>query len=145
MENTVPHFMEKRAVAKGLLPLAMKQGGIVRNHLSKLALVALVVLMVNPAFAGMVPSKTAANQSLDSREADLAVVREVVSNEKVARALSAQGFTADEIEGRLAALNSEDLHSLAQNLEQIQAAGLTTAQWTYVLLGAVVVLLLVLL
>lgn len=115
-----------------------------RTHVSKLALVALVLLVVNPAFAGMVPSKTAANQSLDSREADLALVRQVVSTDEVSKALAAHGYTKQEIENRLAALSSEDLRSLAQNLEQIQAAGLTTAQWTYVLLGAVVVILLLL-
>jgi hypothetical protein len=116
----------------------------VRKHVSKLALLALVVLVANPALAGMVPSKTAANQSLDSREADLALVRQVVATEGVAQALAAHGYTKEEIDSRLAALSSEDLNSLAQNLQQIQAAGLTTQQWTYVLLGAVVVLLLIL-
>jgi len=127
------------------LRVAQEEGGIVRKHVSKLALLALVLLVANPAFAGMVPSKTAANQSLDSREADLALVRQVVGTEGVAQALAAHGYTKEEIDSRLAALSSEDLHSLAQNLQQIQAAGLTTQQWTYVLIGAVVVLLLVLL
>lgn len=114
------------------------------KHASKLALLALVLLVANPAFAGMIPSKTAANQSLDSREADLALVRQVTSAEPVAQALAAHGYTREEINSRLAALSDEDLRSLAQNLEHVQAAGLTTQQWTYVLLGAVVVLVLLL-
>ena len=122
-----------------------QKGGNLRKHLSKVAFLALVVLVANPMFAGMVPSKTAANQSLDSREADLAIVREVVSTDGVAQALAAQGYSRDEIDSRLAALSSEDLRSLAQNLEQIQAAGLTREQWWWVLIGAAAVLLIIVL
>lgn len=116
-----------------------------RKHLSKVVFLALVVLVANPMFAGMVPSKTAANQSLDSREADLAIVRQVASMDGVAQALAAQGYSQDEVNSRLAALSSEDLHSLSQNLQQVQAAGLTREQWTWVLIGAVAVILIILL
>ena len=116
-----------------------------RKHLSKVAFLALVVLVAHPMFAGMVPSKTAANQSLDSREADLAIVRQVASMDGVAQALAAQGYSQDEVNSRLAALSSEDLHSLSQNLQQVQAAGLTREQWTWVLIGAVAVILIILL
>lgn len=116
-----------------------------RKHLSKFAVLALLVLVANPGFAGLVPSKTAANQSLQSREADLAVVREVASMEGVAQALATQGFSRDEIDSRLAALSSEDLHSLAQNLQQVQAAGLTREQWTWIGIGALAVLLIIVL
>lgn len=116
-----------------------------RNHVSKFALLALVLLVANPAFAGMTPSKTAENQSLQARQADLATIQNVIAIEQVADALAQHGFTKEEIDSRLAALSSEDLSSLAQNIEQIQAAGLTTSQWTYVLIGAVVVLLIVVL
>jgi sporulation-control protein spo0M len=117
----------------------------VRKHVSKLAVLALLVLVANPMFAGLVPSKTAANQSLESREADLAVVREVASMDGVAQALAAQGFSQEEIDSRLAALSSEDLRSLAQNLQQVQAAGLTREQWTYIGIGALAVLLIIVL
>ncbi|HVR44282.1 MAG TPA: PA2779 family protein [Thermoanaerobaculia bacterium] len=115
------------------------------KHVSKFAVLALVLLIANPALGGMVPSKTAENQSLDTREADLAAIDQVVSMEGVSEALAAHGFTKDEIDSRLANLSNEDLRSLSQNLQQIQAAGITTQQWTYVLIGAVVVLLIVLL
>lgn len=116
-----------------------------RKHLPRLAFLALLVLVANPTFAGMVPSKTAANQSLDSREADLAVIRQVASTAGVAQALAAQGYNTEEINSRLAALSSEDLHSLAQNLQQVQAAGLTREQWTYIGIGALAVLLIIVL
>lgn len=111
-----------------------------RKHVSKLALLALVLFVSAPGFAGMVPSKTAVNQSLDSREADLAVIQQAISTDQVSQALAAQGYTQDEINTRLAALSNEDLSSLAQNIEHIQAAGITTQQWTYILIGAVIVL-----
>lgn len=115
-----------------------------RNHVSKLALLALVLLVANPAFAGMTPSKTAENQSLQARAADLATVQQVIAVDQVADALATHGFTKEEIDNRLAALSDEDLRSLTQNIEQIQAAGLTSQEWTYVLIGAVVVLVLLL-
>jgi hypothetical protein len=117
-------------------------GGNMRNYATKLALFALAVLIANPAFAGLAPSKTAENQSLEAREANLATIQQVISTEQVANALASHGFTAEQIDNRIAALSDEDLSSLAQNLDQIQAAGLTSSQWTYVLIGAVVVLVL---
>jgi hypothetical protein len=50
-------------------------------RLSKSVFFVLVLMMAFvavPSFAGPVPSKTAANQSLDSRAADLALVRDVI-------------------------------------------------------------------
>ena len=54
------------------------------KKLAFLSLVLIVALSSIPAFAGPIPSKTAANQSLDSRTADLALVRDVAANEQVA-------------------------------------------------------------
>ena len=107
----------------------------------------LVVLLVTfaaiPAFAGPVPSKTAANQSLDSREADLTIIRDVAANEQVAAVLTANGFTSDEVNQRLAAMSPQDLHQLAQNLEQLQPAGLTRQEWIWIGIGALAALILV--
>ncbi|HEX2061595.1 MAG TPA: PA2779 family protein, partial [Thermoanaerobaculia bacterium] len=99
-----------------------KGGLFVSKRLSKsvfFVLALLVTFAAIPAFAGPVPSKTAENQSLDSREADLSVVREVAANEQVAAVLSANGFTKEEIDNRLAQMSPQDLHQLAQNLEQL--------------------------
>ena len=96
-----------------------------------------------PTFAGPVPSKTMANQSLDQRAADIAVVRDVLSHDEVAQALQARGFTQAQVEQKLAQLSPQDLHQLAQNLDQLQAAGtLTRQQWIWIGIGAAAVIIL---
>jgi hypothetical protein len=103
----------------------------------------MVAFVAIPSFAGPVPSKTAANQSLDSRAADLALVRDVAANEQVAQVLAAHGFTQEQVNQRLAQLSPQDLHQLAQNLDQLQAAGVTQQQWIWIGIGALAVLILV--
>jgi hypothetical protein len=103
----------------------------------------LFVFAAIPAIAGPVPSKTAANQSLDSRVADLSVVREVAANQQVSAVLAANGFTQAEVEQRLAQMSPQDLHQLSQNLEQLQPAGLTRQEWIWIGIGALAALILV--
>ena len=103
----------------------------------------LVVFAAIPAFAGPVPSKTAVNQSLESRDADLTLVREVAANEQVAAVLAANGFTQEEVNQRLAQMSSQDLQQLSQNLEQLQPAGLTRQEWIWIGVGALAALILV--
>ena len=107
----------------------------------------MVVLLLTfaaiPALAGPVPSKTAANQSIDSRDADLAVVRAVAANEQVSAVLTAHGFTQEQVEQRLAKMSPQDLHQLSQNLEQLQPAGLTRQEWIWIGIGALAALILV--
>jgi hypothetical protein len=118
----------------------------VTNRLSKSVLFVftlLVVFAAIPALAGPVPSKTAANQSLDSREADLTVVRDVAANDQVAAVLTANGFTPDQVQQRLDKMSPQDLHQLSQNLEQLQAAGLTRQEWIWIGIGALAALILI--
>jgi hypothetical protein len=103
----------------------------------------MVAFVAIPSFAGPVPSKTAANQSLDSRAADLALVRDVAANEQVAQVLAAHGFTQEQVNQRLAQLSPQDLHQLAQNIDQLQAAGLTKQEWIYIGIGALAALILI--
>ena len=104
-------------------------------------LLALIALIAVPVFAAPAPSKAVANQSIDSRAADIAMVRDVVANEQVAAVLAAHGFTQEQANQKIAQLSNQDLHQLAQNLNQLQAAGaITTRQWTYILIGAVAIL-----
>jgi sensor histidine kinase regulating citrate/malate metabolism len=114
---------------------------------SKKTLLLLVVLLMTvaaiPAFAGAVPSKTAANQSLDARNADLTVVRSVAANDQVAAVLAANGFSQAQVEQRLAQMSPQDLHQLSQNLEQLQPAGLTKQEWIWIGIGALAALILV--
>ena len=107
------------------------------------ALVLMFAFVAIPSFAAPVPSKTAANQSLESREADLALVRDVVASDQVARALAAHGFTQQEVNQRLGQLSQQDLHQLAQNLNQIQAAGLTRQEWLWIAIGAIAALIII--
>jgi parvulin-like peptidyl-prolyl isomerase len=110
---------------------------------SLVVLILLVALLAVPSFAAPTPSKTAANQSVAARDADLALVRDVAANEQVAKVLAARGFTQEQVNQRLAQLSNQDLHQLAQNLNQVQAAGLTQQEWTWILIGAAAVLILI--
>ncbi len=115
-----------------------------KSQKSILFVLALVfVFAAIPAFAGPAPSKTAANQSVASRDADLALVRDVATNEQVAAALAAHGFNAGQVNQKLAQLSPQDLHQLAQNLDQLQAAGLTRQEWIWIGIGALAALILI--
>ena len=107
-----------------------------------LVVVALILVSV-PMFAGPVPSKTAADQSISSRAADLAVVNSFTARQDVAQALAAQGFSKEQVNSKIAALSDQDLRNLAQNLDEVQAAGLTKEQWIWIGVGALAALILV--
>jgi hypothetical protein len=109
-----------------------------------IVLILVVAFAAVPAFAGPVPSKTASNQSLDQRAADIAVVRDVLSHDEVAKALEARGFTPAQVDQKLAQLSPQDLHQVAQNLDQLQSAGmLTRQQWIWVGIGALAAIILI--
>jgi hypothetical protein len=103
----------------------------------------ILVVSALPALAGPAPSKTATNQSVASRDADLTLVRDVVANDQVAKVLVAQGFSQDQVDQKLSQMSSQDLHQLAQNLDQLQAAGLTKQEWIWIGVGALAALILV--
>ncbi|HEX8154982.1 MAG TPA: PA2779 family protein [Thermoanaerobaculia bacterium] len=114
------------------------------KRLSNIVFLALILAVAAlPAFAGPVPSKTAANQSLESRDADIAVIRDVAASDQVAKVLAAHGFSQEEVDSRLAQMSAQDLHQLAQNLDQLQAAGLTRQEWIWIGIGALAALILV--
>src|SRR5262249_4993794 len=103
----------------------------------------LIAVTAMPAFAGVVPSKTAVNQSLAQREADLALVRDMVANEQVAAGLAPHGLTQQQVHDKVAQLSPQDLHQLAQNLNQLQAAGLTKQEWAWIAIAAIAVIVLI--
>lgn len=113
------------------------------KRFSLLVVALLVVAFAVPSFAAPVPSKTAVNQSLDQRSADLALVRDIAANEQVATVLTQHGYTQEQVNQRLAQLSPQDLHQLASNLDQIQAAGLTRQEWIWIGIGALAALILV--
>jgi hypothetical protein len=88
-------------------------------------------------------SRHLADQSIDQRAADLAMVRDVAANEQVAKVLADRGFTKEQVDQRIAQLSPQDLHQLAQNMDQVQAAGLTRQEWIWIGIGALAALILV--
>ena len=104
-----------------------------------LAIAVILLVSTLPLPAAPIPSS--------DREADMAVVNDVLARQDVARALAGTGLAPQEIEQRVAALSDQDLHSLAGNLDQIQAAGAMDrdTMWIviYVLLGVLLIALLV--
>jgi hypothetical protein len=116
---------------------------VVSKRLTLVALFLIVALGAIPAFAGPVPSKTAADQSIDQRAADLTLVRDAAANDQVAKVLAQHGVTQEQVNQRLAQLSPQDLHQLAQNVDQVQAAGLTRQEWIWIGIGALAALILV--
>jgi uncharacterized protein DUF6627 len=89
-------------------------------------------------FAAIIPSKASdAPTATAPRPTDLATVRAVVDREEVAEALAARGLAPAEVEERLARLSDEDLHSLAANVAQVQAAG-DVPRYIWVLLAILI-------
>jgi hypothetical protein len=113
------------------------------SHSVSFLFILLIAVAAVPAFAGVVPSKTAANQSIAQRDADLAVVRDVVSHDEVAAVLAQHGLTQQQVNDKVAQLSQQDLHQLAQNLNQLQAAGLTKQEWWWIGIGALAALILI--
>ena len=106
-------------------------------------LLLMIAFLAVPSFAAPMPSKTAANQSLATRDADLALVRDVAANAQVAQVLATRGLSQEQVNQKLSQLSNQDLHQLAQNLNQLQAAGLTKQEWIWIGIGAAAALILV--
>lgn len=119
------------------------QGLTFRNSVL-LALIAAVALVgAFPAQALPAPSKTAADQSVAELEADLVTVRSALDNEAVAEALAAQGFSAEEVNLRLAQLSPDEVSSLAGQIEQVQAAGVYVPTWAWIIIAVALVVLII--
>ena len=113
------------------------------SHSVSFMFILLIAVAAMPAFAGVVPSKTAANQSLAQRDADLSAVRDVVAHDEVAAVLAQHGLTQQQVNDKVAQLSPQDLHQLAQNLDQLQAAGLTHQEWWWIGIGALAAIILI--
>jgi hypothetical protein len=94
-----------------------------KTPLVVLVATAFILAAAAPAPALPVPSRSADDQSLAEREADLAALQEVVAQDQVAAALEARGFSQDEVNQRLAQLSPDELQQLTGQIDQLQAAG----------------------
>jgi hypothetical protein len=101
---------------------------------------ALLFTVQVPALAAPIPSEAEDNAVAD-READEAVVQDVLVQEQVADALASFGLSTDEVENRLAKLSDEDIRHLASNLDQIQAAGEQVPEYIWWLAGGLLAVL----
>ena len=95
----------------------------VKTPLVALLATAFLLTAALPAPALPVPSRADDDQTLAERQADLAALREVVAQDQVAAALEAHGFSQDQVNQRLAQLSPDELHQLAGQTDQLQAAG----------------------
>ena len=71
--------------------------------------------------AGMAPSEVV--NSAISRAQDMDSVQRLIESKMVRERLEKLGFTADEIKSRLERLSDQQLHELAQDLDNIKVAG----------------------
>ncbi len=103
--------------------------------LRRAALALLVMLgLSSPLLASVIPSKAEEPAAAQAREADLVQIKDLLARSEVARALAAQGLPSEAVEQRLEKLSTDDLRSLASNIEQIQAAG-DVPKYIWILLG----------
>lgn len=122
----------------------MAHHGLTFRNSVLIALVAAVALVgAVPVQALPTPSKTAADQSVHEAEADLALVRSTLDEPQVAEALAAQGFSAEEVNLRLAQLSPEEVSSLADQVEQVQAAGVYVPTWAWIVIVVALVALII--
>jgi hypothetical protein len=71
--------------------------------------------------AGMAPSDVI-NRTI-SRAEDIDTVQKVIESKLVRERLEKLGYTAGEVQSRLERLNDQQLHQLAQNLDDVKVAG----------------------
>ena len=88
-----------------------------------------------PAMADRIASR--AESQPDVRSAELARVGDLVAREEVARTLAAYGLSPEQVDERLVRLSNDDLHRLAANLDQVQAAG-NVPNYIWILLGILI-------
>lgn len=117
----------------------MTQPMIRRSVLVLLAVLLLGGAVAPSASALPIPSKTAPDQTLAQRDADLAGVRAVLDQPEVAGVLASHGLSADEVNLRLAQLSPEEIGSLASQVDQLQAAGQWAPYWIWILVGVLIV------
>lgn len=103
----------------------------------------MLVLAASPALALPVPSRTQSDQRSAAAQAELDVIYDVLAREEVFAALAAQGLTADQVEQRLAQLSADEVHHLANHLDQLQAAGANVPQYIWILLAVLLGVLIV--
>jgi len=91
--------------------------------------------------AGMVPSAPIGENGAINREADLAAIRSNLETRVVSDRLETLGYSAGEINQRLAMLDDAELHDVALKIDELQKGG----DGVGIVVGVLVVILLVVL
>jgi hypothetical protein len=108
-----------------------------RSCVALLSLSLISLGLQTPAAAGIVGTSDA--MAAVRQQSHLAVVRDALAREDVAKRLTALGVDPAEVEGRLAALSETELATLAANIDQAPAGGSVLA-----VIGIVFIVLLIL-
>ena len=98
-------------------------------------MIALHTSAAAPVTAMPTPSKTAADQSLADRQAELAEIQAVIAQPEVTAALAQHGFTNEQVHQRLAQLSPDEIHSLSSQIDQLQAAGAGVPKYVWILIA----------
>lgn len=103
---------------------------------------AMLVIGIAPRLeAGFAPSEALVPSST-ARMSDLASLQTLLENKLVRQRLQDLGFSTDEISARLSQLSDEQIHSIAQKLDDLKV-GADGAAWAIAILLVVVVVLLI--
>lgn len=116
---------------------------LTRSIHAALAFALVLTLMPATVQAAPAPSKTAVDQTLAERDAQLAMLQDVVANTEVTAALAAHGLTPEEVNHRLAQLSPQELGSLAGQVDQLEAAGLNVPNYIWWLIAALIIVIII--
>ncbi len=73
------------------------------------------------------------------RASDIEKIRVVLQHKMVAQRLADLGFSADEISSRLSSLTDQQLHSFAQQLDDLKVGGIDAIWWLVVAIAVVLI------
>lgn len=105
------------------------------------ALLSMSLLNVNPAMAGLAPSRTSGTTTIASaRDADMITAQRALENKVVAQKLLDYGVSADAVQLKVATMSDHDLHTLATASKGLPSGG---DSGTGAVIGILVVVLLV--
>jgi hypothetical protein len=115
------------------------------RHIRATALAAIVLLVYSSnAFGTPTPSRTLPNTSGSGTLLDGMSVASPAEQEQVGACLKALGYSPEQVKMTLALLSPDDVHHLALNVRQLQAAGGSRTRIVVTVAIAVVVLAIVL-
>jgi hypothetical protein len=105
--------------------------------------VAMVVIGITPrVYAGFVSSE-AINLSPGDRVSDLQKIQKILETKMISQRLTELGYSSDEIKTRLSALNDQQIHQFALQIDQVKVAGDGMGFIIGVLVIAILVILLI--